>query len=168
MSIELMWKNAVLILFGISSGIAVSCGVFTVFTAVGLVPRFADKINGAKHILVFENMIMLGVFCGCMISIYEPMAFHFSRKLLLYVSLKSGMAEKIVSAGQQIIIRGYALFTGCYVSCLALSIAELFDAIPIMARRIRLKRGLGIMILAFAVGKLTGSLIYYYNNFFNY
>lgn len=166
MSINLLVKTTILIVFGLSSGIAVSCGVFTVFTAVGLVPRFADKINGAKYILLFENMIIFGVFLGSVISVYEPIIVGESHKLLRFAYQRNEWTRLIVSIWQHFFIRGYALLTGCYVSCLALSIAELFDAIPIMARRIHLKRGLGILILSFAIGKIVGSLIYYMNGFY--
>ena len=57
-------QQLILILTGFSSGIVVAGGVFTVFTAVGLVPRFADRIGGGAHILLFENMIIGGVLLG--------------------------------------------------------------------------------------------------------
>jgi stage V sporulation protein AB len=62
----------------------------------------------------------------------------------------------------------YGLLTGMYVGCLALSIAEIMDAIPIMARRVRLRRGIGIVIIHFALGKLVGSLLYYKWHIFNW
>lgn len=162
------WKVSVLIISGLSAGFAVAGGVFTVFTAVGLVPRFADRINGADHILLFEDMIILGVLLGCFVSVFEPLAFDMSEWFQNVVSNMSKTVGNIVSIGQQIFIASYALLTGCYISCLALSIAEIFDAIPIMAKRTRLQRGIGIVILCFAVGKLIGALFYYGNGFFLY
>lgn len=159
-------RNFFLAVIGLSAGFAVAGGVFTVFTAVGLVPRFADKIEGANHILLFENMIIIGVFLGIFISVYEPLAYKLSDGLQNVVANASVLLQKIVSVGQQIIVGGYALLTGCYISCLSLSIAEIFDVIPIMARRTGLRKGIGMVILSFAIGKTIGSLFYYGKGFF--
>ena len=49
-----MWiKEIVIILFGLAGGCVVAGGVFTVFTAVGLIPRFAEKTGSADHILLY-------------------------------------------------------------------------------------------------------------------
>ena len=53
------------------------------------------------------------------------------------------------------------VFSGMFVGCLALAIAEMLDSIPILARRIGFRHGLGIVVLAIAVGKLVGSLLYF-------
>ena len=49
---------------GISFGMLVSAGVLTVFVSVGLIPRFAQKTNTASHILLYENMVILGTIGG--------------------------------------------------------------------------------------------------------
>lgn len=154
-------QQLVLIVTGFSAGIVVAGGVFTVFTAVGLVPRFADRINAGAHILLFENMIICGVLLGLLLSVY---AGDVGNALGLLRSMAADMgcaAYRIVSALGKLVLSGYGLFTGCYVGCLALSIAEILDAIPIMAQRAKLKRGIGIVILCFAIGKLAGALFYH-------
>ena len=45
--------------------------------------------------------------------------------------------------------------------CLALAIAEMLDSIPIFARRISFRHGLGGAILGMAAGKICGSLFYF-------
>ena len=47
------------------------------------------------------------------------------------------------------------------MGCLALAIAEMLNTIPIFARRIGFRHGLGIAMLAVALGKLMGSIIYF-------
>ena len=55
-----MWiKEIVIILFGLAGGCVVAGGVFTVFTAVGLIPRFAEQTGSADHILLYENMLIV-------------------------------------------------------------------------------------------------------------
>ena len=66
-----MWiKEIVIILFGLAGGCVVAGGVFTVFTAVGLIPRFAEKTGSADHILLYENMLILGTLAGLITTVY--------------------------------------------------------------------------------------------------
>ena len=53
------------------------------------------------------------------------------------------------------------LFAGMFIGCLALAIAEMLDSIPIFARRISFRHGLGGAILGMAAGKICGSLFYF-------
>ena len=55
----------------------------------------------------------------------------------------------------------YALCTGIFVGVLAMALTEVLNVIPILLRRTRLTRGLPWLILAFALGKVCGSLVYF-------
>jgi len=55
----------------------------------------------------------------------------------------------------------FGVFAGIFVGCLALAIAEMLNTIPVFARRIGFRHGLGVAILSVALGKLCGSLIYF-------
>ena len=57
-------------------------------------------------------------------------------------------------------------FAGMFIGCLALAIAEMLDSIPIFARRISFRHGLGWAILGMAAGKLCGSLLYFATEFY--
>ena len=66
-----MWiKEIVIILFGLAGGCVVAGGVFTVFTAVGLIPRFAEQTGSADHILLYENMLIFGTLVGLITTVY--------------------------------------------------------------------------------------------------
>lgn len=151
----------ILILTGFSSGIVVAGGVFTVFTAVGLVPRFADRINAGAHILLFENMIICGVLLGILYSLFADNMGDLSHQIRIGLLQIGGWAYDSARMLGEFVVSCYGFLTGCYVGCLALSIAEILDAIPIMAQRVKLKRGIGIVILCFALGKLAGALFYH-------
>lgn len=71
-----------------------------------------------------------------------------------------------VSFWGQMFLIVIGIFAGIFVGCLAIALAEVLDGIPIFARRIKLKMGLDIAIFSVAIGKLTGSLIYFIMNFF--
>ena len=52
--------------------------------------------------------------------------------------------------------------SGIFVGCLVMSLAETLDALPTMSRRIHLSVGIQYIIEALAIGKLVGSLVYFY------
>lgn len=59
----------------------------------------------------------------------------------------------------------YGLAVGIFVGCLVMSLAETLKALPVISRRIHLAVGLQYVILAIALGKLIGSLVYFTGNF---
>ena len=152
-----MWTTelagqTILVVLGLCAGMSVASGVFTVFTAVGLVPRFAEHTDSADHIITYENMIILGCFLGNVFSL-------FAGKLL-----EENFSLPVIGipvVWQKLLLAMFGLFVGIYVGTLAVSIAELLDAIPIMTHRMKLKRGVGFVIAGLAVGKLVGSFFYY-------
>lgn len=147
----------ILALAGLSFGMLAAAGVFTVLSAVGLIPRFAGKSHSAKEVWLYENMVMAGTIVGCVSSIFH-------RYLGIGSWLKEalpGLAWLWDALGQGFLgVSG--LFYGMFVGCLALAIAEMLDSIPILTRRISFRHGLGCAVLAMAVGKLCGSLLYFW------
>ena len=69
-----------------------------------------------------------------------------------------GTDEAVDGIGAQAV---FGLFAGMFIGCLALAIAEMLDSIPIFARRISFRHGLGWAILGMAAGKICGSLFYF-------
>ena len=145
-----------LILMGAGFGLLASAGVFTVFVAVGLVPRFAGKTHTASKILVYEEMVVFGTLVGGFCSIFpEYSQFaawgqqHFPGQQVLIENL--GIIAQAVCG----------LSSGMFVGCLALAIAEMLDSFPILARRVSFRHGLGLAILSMALGKVFGSFWYF-------
>lgn len=138
------------------AGLIIAMGVFSVLIAIGLVPRFAGKTDTAKHILLYENLITIGIVLGTFTSVYMDS-----------ISLSKWFGG--ISIWHMIgivFLAFYGIFTGIFVGCLAVAIAEMLDAIPIFARRISFEKGIGFAILAVAIGKLAGALLYYGNALF--
>ena len=71
------------------------------------------------------------------------------------------LTEKVICVTGTFFLGGSGFFAGMFVGCLALAIAEMLDSVPIFARRIGFRKGLGIAITAAALGKAAGSLIYF-------
>lgn len=133
-----IWNLIFLVIIGISCGMVVAGGMFTVLLTVGLIPRFAGKTHTGRHVKIYESATILGTIFFCLMQLFEweiPLT-----KLFL------GM---------------FGLFSGIFVGSLAIAIAEMLDGIPIFSRRIQFKRGLGIAILFLAIGKILGSFYYF-------
>ncbi len=140
---------------GLSFGLLAAAGVFTVLVAVGLVPRFAGKTNTGKHVVLYEEMVIAGTIVGGVLSLFEK---HFRLwEGFAQLGLSSIVLSVVGNAGLII----FGIFAGMFVGCLALAIAEMLDSIPIFTRRIGFRHGLGIVIVATALGKLIGSLLFF-------
>ena len=148
-----MWKKvnnawgSVLLrgIIGLSFGGLAASGVLTVLLAVGLMPRYAGRVHEAKHITLFENMIIWGTMGGTVVSLYGSLIGDSGLGLL------GTLIEMI-----------YGIFSGIFVGTLALAIAEMLDAFPIFFRRLHLSGGLTWIILSVALGKMAGGFVYFY------
>ena len=160
-------KQIFLAVIGVSSGLIVSAGVFTVLISVGLIPRFAGKMHVARRIFVLEEMVVFGTLFGGFFSIFSDwgMIGAFVRGHNLF---GNEATEGVWNLLGTLFLLIFGIFAGIFVGCLALAIAEMLNTIPIFARRIGFRHGLGIAILAVALGKLTGSLIYFTQQVFLY
>lgn len=142
-------KSLLLLFVGFASGSFVSGGVFSTLIALGLLPRFAGKTHTARYVLFYEDAVVCGTWCAMFITVWpgcEVVLAKITEMLPLIVFATFGMG---------------GFWAGCFVGCMALAIAEMLDGIPIFARRISLKRGVGVAVLGVAIGKLIGSILYF-------
>ena len=131
-------KMLVLAMLGFGSGAVISGAVFAFISVIGVVPRLAQKTNTKPFIPLYEEAIMFGGILGCVEGFFD---------------FTLPLPKAIVA------ILGFC--TGIFYGCLAVSLAEVLHVIPILTRRTKLAKGMFFFILAIALGKLTGSLIYY-------
>lgn len=154
-----MWINEVILaFFGVCFGLMVAGGVFTVLFVVGMVPRFAGKTDTARYEVLYEEFIIAGSIVGCVLSIFQ-----FPYRIGEWMSqLPRSVYDVIVF----LLLVAIGIFSGIFVGCLALALAEMIDSIPVFARRIGFRHGIGIAIIAVALGKLCGSLLYFCMHFY--
>lgn len=160
-----------LMIYGFSSGLLVSAGVFTVLLAVGLTPRFIGKTHTGKKIFLYESCIMSGAVLGTIFSVIPVMskAGGWVREEIFHQTLKGVESSPFLrglDAAGYLFLAAAGLFMGMFVGCLALAIAEMLNSIPIFARRTSYRHGLGLAILSVALGKLAGSLYYFWKGSF--
>lgn len=146
-----------LALVGVSYGLLAAAGVFTVLVAVGLVPRFAGKTHTGKKVVLYEECVIFGTLFGCIISIFAR-----------YCQIGAWLQQRFPGETGIWLMAGnvfqavFGIFAGMFIGCLALAIAEMLDSIPIFSRRISFRHGIGLVVLGMALGKLCGSLIYFW------
>ena len=150
------WRIVLLWIIGISSGIMVSAGVFTVLFVVGLIPRFAGRTDTARCELFYEECLVFGAIIADILSVY-PIEGSFGELTVQVPHANVLLTTILVLIG---------VFAGIFVGCLSIALSEVLDGIPIFARRVKLKMGVSIAVLAIALGKTAGALIYFMKEFF--
>lgn len=134
-----LFYNCILAIIGFSSGIIVAGGIFAFIAIIGIVPRLAQKTKTKKFIPLYEDAIMIGGVFGTttmFVDYYIPLG----RPIVIFLGICSGI----------------------FIGCLAVSLAEVLNVIPIFIRRARITQGIPILITAIAIGKMLGSLLYFY------
>jgi len=125
-------------LLGFSSGLVTAGAVFAFITVIGVIPRLAQKTNTINNVKTYETAIMLGGILGTLTGVFQ---FH----------LPIGTIPVVI----------LSLSTGIFFGCLAMALAEVLNVIPILMRRGRIERGMFFFVLAIAIGKSVGSLLYF-------
>lgn len=133
----------ILLIWGLCIGSFVSSGVCALLTSVGIVTRVAWVTKTMDKIKCYENCILIGAAGSNIIYICHP-------------------ELSVISAISQIMLAVIGLFFGIFVGCLAMSLAEALDASTILFRRIKLKKNFKYIILAVAIGKFIGNILYYH------
>lgn len=132
-------RQIILCFIGLCSGATVAAGVFAFITMLGIIPRLADRTNTADHILCYENAIITGGTLGNIWGLFD-LPVHLSVVMLI----------------------GFGFFSGIFVGCLYMALAETLRVLPIMVNRIQLREGFPLIVAAIALGKLTGTLVQYF------
>lgn len=130
-----MWENLLLLFAGLSGGICVAGGLFAFLTIVGVLTRLASGTKTAKNVVLYEDISLFGLMFGNISYLFAS-------------SIPIGTISLLI----------YGLGAGIFTGCLAAALAEIVNVIPVMVKRIKLKYGMSAVMVAFAIGKLAGSI----------
>ena len=139
-------RYIILVIIGISSVTLVAGGVAALLTSVGVVTRVAYNTGTSKKIVHYENCIIAGSIIGNAVVIYEPRMNLQSVTPVVWIPL--------------ITLMGICM--GIFVGCLAMSLAEALDVSSISFRRLEISHYLWMVILAVAIGKFAGNILYFF------
>ena len=124
---------------GICFGIVVASGVVAFIISLGIVPRYAGITRTAKYVSIYEDCSMLGAFVGNILFLYSG-------------SLPLGNIGLAV----------YGIFSGIFLGSWIIALGEVVNIFSVMARRIGITKGIGLIIIFMALGKTFGSLIFFW------
>lgn len=135
-------KQLLLVFIGLSAGGVISAGIFAFLTTIGVIPRLIGKTKTTRkwQIILYENVLVLGGVLGNLLDLH-----------------------KFSIPGNQFFMGLFGLCTGIFIGCLVMSLAETLKALPIMNRRVGLAVGIQYVVLSIALGKVFGSMVYFYN-----
>lgn len=135
-----MWiKEVLLAVIGLSAGLIVASGLFAFIAGLGVISDIADRTHTGSKILLYEDVTTLGGIVGNLVFIYQ-------------IHIPGGEWFQSI----------YGLFTGIFVGCWALSLADALNVFPIFIRRVKLVRCIPYIILGIAIGKGIGTFIYFF------
>lgn len=128
-------------IIGLSCGIITAGGIFGLITKLRLLTTFADVSDTKQHLMTYENAILWGATLGNIIYLF-PISINLPYANVLFI----------------III----LFCGIFVGCLGMALAEALNVTAVFSRRMQLNSHLGVILLVASIGKLLGSLFYFF------
>lgn len=134
-----MMERVFLGMLALSGGVIIAGGLVALLIELQLVSRYAGITHTAHRMLLYENCIIAGTVLGSLMSVY-PIKFSLGSWTLYPLGLCGG------------------IFMGSWI----IALTEVLDIIPILSRRIGLKKGFTAIILVTAVGKMIASLLFSY------
>lgn len=129
-------KMCFLFIIGLAGGNVIAAGLYAFISLLKILPRLSSCSNTVKYTLFYEDCVTLGAIIGNLVFIFQW-------------KIPLGMPFMIV----------YAVFSGLFVGCLAIALAEILNVIPTFARRVKLRAGLPFLIICTAIGKGVGALV---------
>lgn len=136
-----MWVSQLILgLIGLCGGLAVAAGTITLIIELGIIPRFAGITHTADKILLYEDMTLLGAVFGNTFFLYQ-------------YSLPFG----------NILLPILGLFSGIYLGAWIIALTEVLNVFPVLFRRLGIEKGISLIIISIAAGKIAGALIHFMN-----
>lgn len=134
-----MWAEQLALgIIGFASGSVIAGGMFSFLIGLGLISIFADRTHTGKQILLYEDAISLGGILFNAFFIYQ-------------IRIPAG----------EVFLGALGLFSGIFVGCWAMALADILNVFPIFIRRLALVKAIPYLIIGLSLGKTAGALVYF-------
>lgn len=140
---QTFFESIVLMVIGLGAGCVVAGGVVAFISIIGIIPIMAYRSKTSHYMLLYENMIILGSIIGSILT-------------WLQIPLPIGPILMVI----------FSFAYGVFIGVLIIALAEVLDVLPIINRRIKIRKGISLIVIAIAGGKLVGSLCYWIYPYF--
>lgn len=134
-----MWTQIAMGFLGLCAGGIVASAAVAFLIGLGIIPRYAGITHTGDKILLYEDSMMLGAVLG---NVFYVFHLH-----LPFGAWGLGI---------------YGLFSGIFLGGWILALAEMAKIFPVIVRRIRFKHGIPLVVVTIALGKIAGSLWFFY------
>ena len=124
---------------GLCMGMTIASGVVAFIISLGIVPRFAGITRSATRVRLYEDCSMVGAVLGNLLFLYQE-------------------ALPLGNAGLAV----YGSFSGIFLGSWVVALGEVVNIYASLVRRIGLVKGIGLVILSMALGKVAGSLWFFF------
>ena len=124
---------------GLCGGLVVAWGAVAFIISLGIVPRYAGITRTADKVRLYEDCSMLGAFLGNLLYLYQG-------------GISLGTAGLVLMG----------IFSGIFLGSWIIALGEVVNVFSVLARRLELTRGIGLIILSIALGKTLGSLFFFW------
>lgn len=127
-----------IILFGLSGGALVGTSGAAFITLLDIIPRLAQLTNSSKLIRFYQSILITST-VGITLCYFLGLSVNFYKIILIPI--------------------GFTL--GVFVGLLASALAEVINVIPVLVRRLKIRKHVFIALFALSLGKVIGSLVYW-------
>ena len=147
------WAQQILLAaVGLSAGVAVAGGLFAFIVELGVVADFADRTHTGDRILFYETSVALGGILGNLVYVF---------------GIGSSSMMQWLSDGAQLSAGGgllgiFGIFSGIFVGCWAMALAEILNVFPVFMRRARIVRYIAAFTISVALGKGLGAGLFFF------
>lgn len=130
--------NIIPILAGFSSGVVTGGAFAAVLALINLIPRLVTLTETHEQLHLYESLFIGGT-----------LVFSFAYFLNIYISINI------------ILVGIVGLVFGTFLGIFNAALAETLNVIPIIAKKLKLKKSLKVIFYSLVVGKVMGSIYYF-------
>lgn len=123
---------------GLAAGLAVGSGYVAFLAVLGIIPRLMQLSKTMGMLVAYEWAVILGAVAGSVGSLW-----NYSLSFPAFAAIPVGAA------------------CGIFVGMMAAALTEVLNVFPILAKRIGVDDKIIILMMAFVLGKIAGSLFHW-------
>ena len=135
-------KSVILVLIGLGEGIIVGAALISFLLVLDVIPRLIRFSGAQAQIPIYELLIVVGVTTAINLQFYQL-----------------SLPDLWIVNWLLTIILGFIF--GIFIGLVAGALTETLRVLPILGRRLGLKKELEVVLILMIAGKTVGSLIYW-------
>ena len=147
------WAQQILLAaVGLSAGVAVAGGLFAFIVELGVVADFADRTHTGDRILFYETCAALGGILGNLVYVFG----------IGSSSMMQWLSDGVQFSAGSGLLGIFGIFSGIFVGCWAMALAEILNVFPVFMRRARIVRYIAAFTISVALGKGLGAGLFFF------